>query len=135
MQSAAAHMGPVSKKIPWNGRILSILAALFLVLDAVMHVMKPTPVVAAFAQLGYPIGLAVGIGILELACIAVYVFPGTSVLGAILLTGYLGGAVASHLRVGHSLFETVFPIIIAALLWAGLVLRDARLRALFAVRT
>lgn len=79
--------------------------------------MKPAPVAVAFAQLGYPLDLAVGIGILELACLAIYVTPRTSLLGAILLTGYLGGAVASQLRVGHSFFETVFPIIVGVPFW------------------
>src|SRR5205823_2749614 len=82
----------------------------FLLFDAVLHLLKPAPVAAAFAQLGYPLDLAVGIGILELVCVAIYVIPRTSLLGAILLTGYLGGAVASQLRVGHSFFETGFPM-------------------------
>ena len=111
------------------GRILSTLTVLFLLFDAVLHLMKPAPVVTAFAQLGYPLDLAVGIGVLELVCLAIYVIPGTSVLGAILLTGYLGGAVASQLRVGHSFFETVFPIILGILVWGGLFFRDDRLRA------
>jgi DoxX-like family len=114
---------------PYLGRIVSTLAVLFLLFDAVIHLAKPAPVVTAFAQLGYPLDLAVGIGIVELVCVAVYVIPRTSVLGAILLTGYLGGAVASQLRVGHSLFETVFPIILGILVWGGLFLRHDRLRA------
>ena len=113
---------------PYLGRIASILAVLFLLFDAVIHVTKPASVVTAFAQLAYPLDLAVGIGIVELVCGAVYVIPPTSVLGAILLTGYLGGAVASQLRVGHSLFETVFPIILGILVWGGLFLRHDRLR-------
>jgi len=88
------------------------------------------PVVESFALLGYPTGLAVGIGALELACVAVYLVPRSSILGAVLLTGYLGGAIASHVRVGSELFPLVFPLIIGALLWGGLYLRDARLRAL-----
>jgi hypothetical protein len=111
------------------GRIVSTLAVLFLLFDAVLHLTKPAAVITAFAQLGYPLDLAVGIGILELACVVVYVIPRTAVLGGILLTGYLGGAVATQLRVGHSFFETVFPIIIGILVWGGLFLRNDRLRA------
>lgn len=114
---------------PYLGRVLSTLAVLFLLFDAVVHLTKPAPVVTAFAQLGYPLDLAVGIGILELVCVVIYGIPRTSVLGGILLTGYLGGAVASQLRVGHSAFETVFPIIIGILVWGGLYLRNDRLRA------
>lgn len=128
MQSAT-QMAPVSKRTAWTGCIASTLAVLFLLFDAVIHLTKPAPVVAAFAQLGYPLDLAVGIGLLELICVVIYLIPRTSVLGAILLTGYLGGAVASQLRVGHSFFETVFPIILGALVWGGLFLRDDRLRA------
>jgi hypothetical protein len=86
---------------------------------------KPPAVATAFAQLGYPLDLATGIGLLELVCVVVYVLPRTSVSGAILLTGYLGGAVASELRVGHSFFETIFPVIVGALVWGGLFLREA----------
>lgn len=128
MQSTGQTV-PVSKTMLWAGRILGTLAVVFLLFDAALHLMKPAPVVAAFAQLGYPLDLAVGIGILELVCVAIYVIPRTSLLGAILLTGYLGGAVASQLRVGHSFFETVFPIIIGALVWGGLFFRGGRLRA------
>ena len=125
----------VSKTTLWAGRILGTLAVVFLLFDAVLHLLKPAPVAAAFAQLGYPLDLAVGIGILELVCVAIYVIPRTSLLGAILLTGYLGGAVASQLRVGHSFFETVFPIIIGVLVWGGLFFRDGRLRAVFPLRS
>src|SRR5947209_3542667 len=84
----------------------------------------PAPVAVAFAQLVYPLDLAVGIGIIELVCVVLYVIPRTSLLGAILLTGYLGGAVASQLRVGHAFFETVFPVIVGLLVWGGLFFRD-----------
>ena len=90
----------------------------------------------SFQQLGYPMHLAPIIGIIELVCLAVYVIPRTSVLGAILFTGYLGGAIATHVRVGNPLFTHVlFPIYVAALLWGGLFLRDDRLRALIPLRT
>ncbi len=118
----------------WTGLIISTVAVLFLLFDTVLHLTKPAPVVAAFAQLGYPLDLAVGIGTLELACLVTYAIPASSMLGAILLTGYLGGAVASQLRVGHSAFETVFPIIIGGLVWGGLLLREDRLRAVLPFR-
>ncbi len=117
-------------KIPWAGRILSALSILFLLFDAVGHLVVPSQVVEAFNRLGYPIGLSRALGIIELICMAVYVIPRTAIFGAILLTGYLGGAVATHLRVRDPLFDTIFPIIFGVLVWAGLYLRDPRLRAL-----
>src|SRR5436853_6645030 len=126
---------PFSKSMLCAWRILGAVAVVFLLFDAVLHRMKPAPVAAAFAQLGYPLDLAVGIGILELVSVAVYVIPRTSLLGAILLTGYLGGAVASQLRVGHSFFETVFPIIVGVLVWGGLFFHSRRLRAIFPLRS
>jgi len=129
---------PASKKKLWAGRIISTLAVLFLLMDGVMKLVKPTPapVVQAMARLGYPANLAAGIGILLLACVVVYVIPRTSVLGAILLTGYLGGAVASQVRIGEPLFSHVlFPVYVALLVWGGLFLREERLRALIPLRS
>jgi hypothetical protein len=108
--------------------------ALLFISDGVGHVMKPAPVVEAFARLGYPVSVSVGIGVLALICTAIYVTPKTSVLGAILLTGYLGGAVSTHVRAGSSLFETVFPLILGALVWMGIFVRDAELRMLIPLR-
>jgi len=106
-----AHESGVSTKKLWIGRILSALAVLFLLFDAVIKLVKIPAVAQSFSQLGYPINLAVTIATLELVCVAVYVIPSTSVLGAILLTGYLGGAIASHVRVGNPLFSHVlFPV-------------------------
>ena len=119
----------------WAGRILSALAVLFLIFDSVIKVLKLAPAVEATTQLGYPAGLVIGIGVLELACLAVYVFPRTAVLGAIVLTGYLGGAIATNLRAGTPVFNVIFPAIIGALIWGGLFLRDARLRALVPLRS
>ncbi len=120
-----------SKKMIWAGRILSGIVILFIVMDGIMHMTKGAPVVDAFARLGWPIGLAVLLAVVELVCVAVYAYPRTSVFGAILLTGYLGGAVATHLRVGSSLFgETLFPVYIGILMWGGLYGREARLREL-----
>jgi hypothetical protein len=114
----------------WAGRILSGLAVLFLTWDGVIKVMTLAPVVEGFARLGYPVTVAVGIGILELVCLATYVIPRTSVLGAVLLTGFLGGAIATHVRVQDPLLtHTFFPIYIGLLIWGGLLLRDDRLRA------
>jgi hypothetical protein len=118
------------RKTLWAGRIVSAVTVLFLVLDGVTHLMKPAPVADAFQRLAFPLSLSVELGIIELLCVVVYVIPRTSILGAILLTGYLGGAVATHLRVLDPLFDTIFPIIIGALVWGGLYLREGRLRAL-----
>jgi hypothetical protein len=117
----------------WAGRIVSALAVLFMLFDGVTHLMKPAPVAEAFSRLGFPLSLSVELGIIELFCVVVYVIPRTSILGAILLTGYFGGAVATHLRVRDPLFDTIFPILIGALVWGGLYLLDRRLRALIPV--
>ncbi len=120
----------------WTGCILSALAVLFLSCDSVIKFTGIAPVKDSFAQLGYPPSLAPGIGILELVCLAVYVIPRTSVLGAVLLTGYLGGATATHVRVGSPLFTHVlFPIYVGVLVWGGLFLREDRLRALVPLRS
>jgi uncharacterized protein YndB with AHSA1/START domain len=127
-----AQIAPVSKKAIWAGRILSALPVLMLLLSGVMKLVKPAPVVEGFTHLGYPESLSLGIGILELVCTVLYVIPRTSVLGAILLTGYLGGATATHVRVGEPFFA---PVILGVLIWGGLVLRDSRLRDLLPLRS
>jgi len=116
----------------WTGRILSALGALFMVMDAVMHMLKPVQVVDAFHHLGFGLNTAIPLAVTVLVCVALYVVPRTQFFGALLLTGYLGGAVATHLRVGDPVFDTCFPVIIAALLWGGLFLRDVRYRTLIA---
>jgi hypothetical protein len=131
---ASSQTAAASKGMLWTGRILTGLMALFFILDGVGHLMKPAPVVDAFARLGYPLSASVGIGVLLLICTAIYVTPRTSVLGAVLLTGYLGGAVSTHVRAGSSLFETIFPVILGALAWAGLLVRDAELRQIIPLR-
>jgi hypothetical protein len=118
------------KKTLWAGRILVALSALFLLFDAAGHLIVPAAVVEAFNRLGYPLSLSSVLAIVELVCLIVYVIPRTAILGAILLTGYLGGAVATHLRVHDPLFDTLFPIIFGGMVWAGLYLRDQRLRVL-----
>ena len=132
LANQAAH---VSKKRVWTGRIISALVVLFLLFDGVTKVMKEAHVLAASAQLGFPERTVVGIGVLLLACTAVYVIPRASILGAILLTGYLGGATATNVRAGDPLFETLFPVIFGVLVWGGLFLRDEPLRALIPMRT
>jgi len=126
---------PNSKTALWAGRIISGLPALFLLVDAIMKLVKPVPVVEATVKLGYPESVIVPLGIVLLVCTVLYLIPLTSVLGAILLTGYLGGAVATHVRAGEGLFSIVFPIIFGALLWLGLYLRDDRLRALLPLKS
>ena len=123
---------PVSKKRFWIGRIISALCILFLLFDAVMKLINVAPVREATARLGYPDSLTLGIGIVLLVCTVVYVIPRTSILGAILLTGYLGRATATHVRVGEPFY---FPIVFGALIWAGLSLRNARLRALIPLQS
>ena len=117
----------------WTSRVLSGLATAFLVMDGAMKLAKPAFVVQATVQLGYPESTIVGIGITLLVCTLLYVIPRTAVLGAVLLTGYLGGAVATNVRAATSLFNTVFPILFAVLLWGGLWLRDRRVRNLFSI--
>ena len=117
----------------WVGRILSALPALFLLIDGIMKLVKPVIVVETTVKLGYPESVISGLGIVLLACTILYLIPRTAVLGAILLTGYLGGAVATHVRVGEEVFPIIFPLILGAMVWGGLYLRDERLRALVPV--
>ena len=133
---SATQMAPVSKWRLWAGRIMSALPALFLLMDGVMKLAKPEFVVKATVQLGYPESVILGLGIVVLVCVILYIVPRTAVLGAILLTGYLGGAVATHVRVGDPLFShSLFPVYFAVLLWGGLYLREERLRALIPFRS
>ncbi len=133
MQSRAETV-PVSKKMLWAGRIISAIPALFLLIDGIMKLVKPVPVVEATVRLGYPESVILGIGIVLIACTIIYLIPRTSILGAILLTGYLGGAVATHVRAGDPIFPIFFPVIVGVLVWVGLYLRDGRLRALIPLR-
>ena len=126
---------PVSRLSLWAGRIMSALPAPFLLLDGVMKLLKPVVVVETTKQLGYSESVIFPLGIVLLACTIIYLIPRTSVLGAILLTGYLGGAVATHVRLGESAFPILLPAIIGALLWGGLYLRDKRLQPLIPLTT
>lgn len=119
----------------WSGRFLSSVAVLFLLFDGAGKLFEVQPVIDGTLQLGYPRDVVFTLGVILLTCVAAYVVPRTSVLGALLLTAYLGGAVATHVRVENPLFSHVlFPTYVAALLWGGLILRDARLRALLPMR-
>jgi len=115
----------------WTGRVLSGLALAFLAFDTVGKLLQIAPVIEGTTELGYPAHSVLTIGLIQLACVLLYAVPRTAALGAILLTGYLGGAIATHVRVDNPLFTHIlFPIYIAALVWGGLYLRDARLSVL-----
>ena len=131
---SATHTAPVATSTRWIGRIVSTLAALFMAFDSVIKLLELAPAVEATTLLGYPVHLVAVIGLIQLGCLAAYVIPRTSLLGAILLTGYLGGAVASQVRAEMPLFPIVFPLIMGALLWGSLLLRDEQLRAHLAPR-
>jgi hypothetical protein len=119
----------------WAGRIMSGLVALFLLFDSVIKLVKLPIAVEGTMQLGYPEHTVVGIGVVLLVCLIVYLIPRTAIFGAILLTGYLGGAIATQVRVGSPLFSHVlFPIYVALLVWGGVFLRCPRLRALIPVQ-
>src|SRR5882757_11339008 len=115
----------VSKKALWSGRVLSALPVLMLLMSGVMKIAQTEEVMKGFAT--WPPGMAIKLGIVELACTIVYLIPRTAVLGAILLTGYLGGAVAVTVQIGGPF---ILPFIFGVLVWGGLFLRDTRLRAL-----
>jgi hypothetical protein len=122
-----------STKRRWAGRVVTALPVLFLIFDLAIKIAHIQPVTDAFARLGVPDHLAVTVGVLELVCLLIYLIPQTAVLGAILCTGFLGGAIMLHVRVGDPLFSHIlFPVYIGGLLWAGLYLRDPRLRELIA---
>lgn len=126
----------VSKGALWTGRILTGLIVLFLLFDGITKVMKVSAVLKASAQLGFSENLIAAIGVTLLVCTVLYVIPSTSILGAILLTGYLGGAVCIQLRVGNPLFsQTLFPVYFGVLVWLGLYLREPRLRSLVPLRS
>jgi len=121
----------VSKTMLWTGYVLSALPVLMLLFSGAIKAVNAASVVEGFARFGYPDNVAFGIGIVELISTVLYVIPQTSVLGAILLTGYLGGATATHVRVGEPF---IFPILLGMLVWGGLFLREPRLRALLPLR-
>ena len=131
MQSET-HVGPLSKTMLWTGRMMSAIPVLLTLLGAVMKLAKVAPAVEGMARAGFPERFVLPIGILELICVVVYLTPRTAVLGAILLTGLLGGATVTTLRIGDPTFP--MPVVLGMLAWGGLFLRDERLRALIPLR-
>jgi hypothetical protein len=135
LMQAAAQTASVSSKARWAGYAISALVILFLAFDGVMKLVPLDIVTETLGQLGYPPSLARGLGVLTLVCAALYAIPRTSVLGAILLTGLLGGAIATHLRVGSPIFShLLFGGYLGLMAWGGLFLRDERVRALIPLR-
>jgi hypothetical protein len=123
-----------SRPALWAGRLLSTLVVLFLLFDGVAKVLQVAPVLEACAQLEVPVRVIPGLGVVLVAATLLYAVPSTSLLGAIVLTGYLGGAIWTHVRVGGPAFPIVFAGLVAALVWGGLYLREPRLRTLIPVR-
>jgi DoxX-like family len=123
---------PASKAMIWIGWLLGVLPSLLLLFSGTMKLVKAEPVVKGFEELGYPEQLALVLGIVEVGCTLVYLIPPTAVLGAILLTGYLGGAIATHARLLQMQF--LGPLVLGVLIWGGLFLRDSRVRALIPIR-
>jgi len=133
--TSTANTSSAPKKKLTASYILTALVALFLAFDTVIKVLRLAPAIQGTTELGYPAHTVLWIGIIELVCLGLYLTPRTSVLGALLLTGYLGGAIATHVRVGSPLLShTLFPIYVALLVWGGLYLRETRLRALIPLR-
>ncbi len=131
--SPVALADPTSKGMIWTGRVLSALPVALMGLSAVLKFLKPAPVMQSFAHFGYPESEIFILGVLELFSCVVYVIPRTAVLGAILMTGYLGGATATNVRVGD--LSYIMTVTLGVLVWAGLFLRDARVRALIPLRS
>jgi hypothetical protein len=129
---SVTQTAPISNKLVWTGRIISGLIILLLLFSGVGKLFKPVQVVDEFTRLGYLGSVILGIGITEIACAIIYAIPRTAVLGAILVTGYLGGATATHVRVGDPF---IMPILIGVLVWVGLLLREDRLRAMLPLRS
>ncbi|HEX3501708.1 MAG TPA: DoxX family protein [Stellaceae bacterium] len=137
MQTSTQTTPPSGKAI-WTGHAMSGLVILFLAADGAMKLVPIAPVTEAMTQLGYPASdsLARFLGILTLVCTALYALPRTAVLGAILLTGYMGGAMATHLRIGSPIFtHLLFGLYLGLMVWGGLFLRDKRVRALIPLRS
>jgi len=131
--SSASPSAPTSKAMLWVSYIISALPVLLLLFSGVLKLMKPAAIVQSFAHFGYPESVIFGIGILEIACTIIYLIPRTSILGAILLTGYLGGATATNVRIGDPQF--FMPILVGVFVWGGLFFREPRLRALIPFRS
>jgi hypothetical protein len=127
-----AISSPVSKPALWTGRVMSALPVLLVLFSSVMKLMKTAAVMEGFARTGVPERLIIPVGVIELVCVIAYVIPQTAVLGAILMTGLLGGAAITNLRIGDPTYPV--PIVLGMMAWGGLFLRDARLRELIPIR-
>jgi hypothetical protein len=125
---SSTQTAPASKTMLWVGRVISALMIVFTLFDAGIKILKLPAAVEGTLRLGYPASTVQPIGVIALVCVLLYAIPRTSILGAILLTGYLGGATATQVRVQDAWF--IFPPILGALIWAGLYFRDERLRTL-----
>jgi hypothetical protein len=122
----------VPKKVLWAGYVISALPLLALVPSAIMKFARPQPVIEGFQHLGWPESLSVALGVIEVTCTVLYIIPRTAVLGAILLTGYLGGAIATHFRISE---QFAIPVVLGIFVWLGLYLRDPRIRQLIPLRS
>lgn len=111
-----------------TGQALTAVVLLFMTFDGVIHLLRIAPVVDAFRQLGYPLAAAVPLGVVEIACVALYLVPATRAIAAVLLTAYFGGAVATQVRAGADWFPVIFPVLLGVLLWSGLSFTDGRVR-------
>ena len=132
--ASETHAAPAARSTSWPGWLLTGLSVLFLLADGVAKVMRVPQVLEACARLEIPERVVPALGAVLIAATLLYAFPRTSLLGAILLTGYLGGAIWTHVRTGGPAFPMIFPALVAALVWGGLYLREPRLRALLPVR-
>ena len=133
--SSLAPAKKTSSAAKWGGWIMGLLPSLFLLMDGAMKLFKPRVVIEGTAKVGFPEDVIIPLGIVLIASTLLYLIPRTAVLGAILLTGYLGGAVATHVRIHDPIFShMLFPVYFGALLWGGLYLRDRRVRALLPLR-
>jgi len=130
--SRRLRMGVASEGLVWAGRVISVLVSLVFVASSFMKLKGGTDVAQGMAHLGLPDSLIVPLAILEVSCVVIHLIPATSVLGAILLTGYIGGAICTHLRVGDPFF---LQVALGILVWLGLYLREKRLRKLIPLRT
>lgn len=135
LMSSTAVTATTSKGMLWTGRVISGLVVLFMLFDSITKIMKESHSVDATVKMGFPASAVVGIGMALLIGVILYVIPRTSILGAILIVGYLGGAVASNVRAQSPAFNSIFAITFGILAWLGLYLREARLRALVPIKS
>jgi hypothetical protein len=134
--NAITQPAPLAGKWVWTGRVLSGIVVVFLLFDGIIKLLKIQPVLDAFAELGIPVKLAVPIGLIDIACAVLFAIPRTAVLGALLLTALLGGAICTHVLIDSPLLShTLFGVYLGLAAWAGLYLREPRLRALVPLRS